>query len=138
MFLHFVYSLSVAVFKCLLLALCGYVFYWRIWDYYRACAFYGSQPGCVISPYTVPVFGSSYLVLWSVWKSWKEGDNYFLLKHFFDTMSNEVCKNGVGFISTEPGIGIADVKVVEAMYTTKNKYFTKHPLLKDLTLCLFG
>ena len=37
-----------------------------------------------------------------------------------------------------PSLLISDPTVVEAMYTTKNKYFTKHPILKDLTLCLFG
>lgn len=31
-----------------------------------------------------------------------------------------------------------DAAVVEAMYTTKNKYFDKHPLVKDLTHCLLG
>ena len=33
---------------------------------------------------------------------------------------------------------IADPLVVEAMYTSKNKYFDKHPIIKDLTLCLTG
>ena len=130
----------MVVFKSLLLALCGYVFYWRVWEYYRACRFYGAQGEkvCFISPYTFPVVGSSYLVLWSAWKSWSDGDNYFLLKHFFDLLVNQNCKTGVGFISTEPGLGIGDVKVVEAMYTTKNKYFDKHPIIGDLAFSLTG
>ena len=33
---------------------------------------------------------------------------------------------------------LADPQVVEAMYTSKNKYFDKHPIIKDLTLCLTG
>lgn len=33
---------------------------------------------------------------------------------------------------------ISDPNVVEAMYTTKNKYFNKHPHIKDLTMCLLG
>ena len=33
---------------------------------------------------------------------------------------------------------ISDVKVVEAMYTTKNKYFDKHPLIQELSACLTG
>ena len=33
---------------------------------------------------------------------------------------------------------IADPKTVEAMYTSKNKYFSKHPLLQELTDCLLG
>ena len=38
----------------------------------------------------------------------------------------------------DTGLGIADVKVVEAMYTTKNKYFDKHPIVGDLSFCLTG
>ena len=33
---------------------------------------------------------------------------------------------------------LSDSAVVEAMYTTKNKYFNKHPIIKDLTNCLLG
>ena len=44
----------------------------------------------------------------------------------------------VCFCTNEAGLGIGDVKVVEAMYTTKNKYFDKHPLICDLAFCLTG
>ena len=44
----------------------------------------------------------------------------------------------VGFFTGGTGILIADPAVVEAMYTTKNKYFNKHPIIKDLTYCLLG
>ena len=44
----------------------------------------------------------------------------------------------VSFITNQAGLGIADVKVVEALYTTKNKYFDKHPLIADLCYCLTG
>ena len=37
-----------------------------------------------------------------------------------------------------PTVLISDPTVVEAMYTTNNKYFDKHPILKDLTVCMFG
>lgn len=53
-------------------------------------------------------------------------------------MLGEVPKTGVAFLTNGAGLGIADVKVVEAMYTTKNKYFDKHPLIKDLCECLTG
>ena len=33
---------------------------------------------------------------------------------------------------------ISDPAVVEAMYTSKNKYFNKHPIVKNLTQCLMG
>ena len=33
---------------------------------------------------------------------------------------------------------ICDPKIVEAMYTTRNKYFSKHPLVQELCDCLLG
>ena len=33
---------------------------------------------------------------------------------------------------------ISDPTVVEAMYTSKNKYFDKHPLIKNSALCFTG
>ena len=85
----------------------------------------------------MPFFGHSYLVAWSAWKSWREGDNYFLMKHGFDYMA-QFTDTMVSFISSEAGLGIKDVKVVEAMYTSKNKYFDKHPIVGDLAFCLTG
>jgi hypothetical protein len=35
-------------------------------------------------------------------------------------------------------INISDVKVVEALYTTRNMFFDKHPHVKHLTLRLTG
>jgi len=35
-------------------------------------------------------------------------------------------------MTNDVALAIGDVKVVEAMYTTKNKYFDKHPLVADL------
>ena len=44
----------------------------------------------------------------------------------------------VAFITNQAALPIRNVKVIEAMYTTKNKYFDKHPLVKDLSFCLTG
>ena len=33
---------------------------------------------------------------------------------------------------------VCDAKVVEAMYTSKNSFFSKHPIVKDLEQCLIG
>ena len=38
----------------------------------------------------------------------------------------------------EPGVIICDVTIVEAMYTTKNKYFDKHELVKNMVYPLLG
>lgn len=59
------------------------------------------------------------------------------MKHCFDYMA-EHTHNTVAFVSNQAGLGIFDVKVVEAMYTTKNKYFDKHSLTGDLAFCLTG
>jgi len=35
-------------------------------------------------------------------------------------------------------LNVSDVKVVEALYTTRNMYFDKHPHVKALTFRLLG
>ena len=42
------------------------------------------------------------------------------------------------FFTGGPVIVISDVEIVETIYTTKNCYFDKHPLVKQLCLCLTG
>jgi hypothetical protein len=71
------------------------------------------------------------MIAWSAWKSWREGDNFFIMKHLFDSMLGD-CDSGACFMTNDVALAIGDVKVVEAMYTTKNKYFDKHPLVADL------
>jgi cytochrome P450 len=46
--------------------------------------------------------------------------------------------SSVFFAGHQPIINISDVKVVEAMYTTRNLFFDKHPVVKHLTLRLTG
>ena len=40
--------------------------------------------------------------------------------------------------AADAGIVVCDVRVVEAMYTTKNKYFDKHEMFYRLTKVLMG
>lgn len=47
-------------------------------------------------------------------------------------------KNIVGFTCTEPTLCIGDVKVVQQLYTTHNKYFDKHPMIRDFTMRMLG
>ena len=42
------------------------------------------------------------------------------------------------YFSTGTCLTICDVKIVEAMYTTKNKYFNKHPIVHNLLNCITG
>ena len=60
-----------------------------------------------------------------------------ICKHAFDYATRDV-KTCMLSLTTEPTLVVRDVKVVEAMYSTKNKYFDKHPFTKDLACCLTG
>ena len=131
-------ALIVVSLKCFGLIVAAYIFYYRVWDYYWAVRFYKAQ-GATISPYYMPIIGSAYWMVWSAYKSWKEGDNYFILKHGLDYQFNVMKLDvGISFVTNGAGLAIGDVKVIEAMYTTKNKYFDKHPLIKDLAMPLTG
>ena len=134
-------GLVLTVLKAIGLALAAYIFYWRVWDYTRAERFYRAQGKdvCQVQEYYLPVLGNSIMMAWSAYKSYKEGDNYFFMHHYFEYMTKtRKARSFAGFVTNQPGLCISDVKVVEAMYTTKNKYFDKHPLTKDLSQCLTG
>ena len=137
--LDLLWPLLVAIIKAIGLSLALYLFYWKVIDYFRAVHFYKSQgdKACKIIWGHLPIFGHTALMLWSMWKSYTENDNYFLLKHGFDYGTRDA-KTAMAFFTKEAGLAIGDVKVVESMYTVKNKYFDKHPLIKDLALCLTG
>lgn len=51
---------------------------------------------------------------------------------------NSFNKTSVFFAGHDPVVFICDVKVVEALYTTKNMYFDKHPIVKNLSFRLTG
>lgn len=44
----------------------------------------------------------------------------------------------VYFGPPDPTLHISDPKIVQALYTTHNKYFDKHPIVRDVTLQLTG
>ena len=121
-----IYELFITVLKISALAVAGYIFYYRVWDYTRAVWFYRSQGEnvCKIGVYYVPIFGNAYMMAWSAYKSITNGDNYFILKHALDEATKDT-GTAVCFITNGAGLAIRDVKVIEALYTTKNKYFDK-------------
>lgn len=96
---------------------------------------------CALVPGHLPVLGNVIQVIQSALKSYREGDNYFIMKHVFDSTvpeSSETKASVIFFITQGAGLAISDPAVVQELYTTKNKYFDKHPLIKDLTYCLTG
>lgn len=58
------------------------------------------------------------------------------MKSVFDTSEPGKCQ--IFYITNGAGVLVTDPKVVEAMYTTKNKFFDKHVLVKDISRCLTG
>jgi len=87
------------------------------------------------------MLGNVIQVIQSALKSYREGDNYFIMKHVFDSAvpsASESKASVIFFITEGAGLAISDPGVVQELYTTKNKYFDKHPLIKDLTYCLTG
>lgn len=71
------------------------------------------------------------------------GTNYHPGKHAYDEMYKKEGYSGttgvaILMVTDKPLLQIHNPKIVEALYTTKNKFFDKHPLVKDLTNCLTG
>ena len=134
-----IWILTVASLKILGAVVAAYLFYYRVWDYTMAWWFYRKQGKdvCEIAWGYMPLLGNTLMIIWSALKSYREGDNFFILMHGFNHCVRNV-GTGVAFISNGAGLAIRDVKVVEAMYTTKNKYFDKHPLIQELSECLTG
>ena len=132
-------SLTLALIKAVALAAFLYIFYWKVIDYAHAVYFYKSQGDnvCKLGWLHLPLIGNAFLIIWSAWKSYKDNDNYFCMKNGFDDATKDT-DVAIVWLSKDCGVGIKDVKVVEAMYTGKNKYFDKHPLIKDLSNCLTG
>jgi len=44
----------------------------------------------------------------------------------------------VAWLGHQVGIGICDPKVVEDLYNSKNIYFDKHPIIKNITKTFLG
>ena len=85
-----------------------------------------------------PVIGHIVPILKAVIHQKKNNLNNHIIDVIINLYSDGERPVLYGFFTCGVGLGIMDPSVVEAMYTTKNKYFSKHPLIKDLTLCLLG
>ena len=118
-----------------------YIFYYRVVDYLHAVWFYSRQGKdvAIITPRFMPIFGNLFNILQSYKQSAVEGDNYHVLKHMIDeTVPVGSRASSVSFISNSAFIAVTDPNVVQELFTTKNKYFDKAPLVKDVTYCLGG
>ena len=131
--LNILFTLAITIIKAVFLLLAIYLFYYRVFDYYRAKAHYEKQK-----------------IAWThtgKWRSWPFiGNLPVIIRLLYVMWSRDIKKNIVEvalkmycgghkavmyFHANFCYLVISDPKVVEAMYTTKNKYMTKHRLLKD-------
>lgn len=61
------------------------------------------------------------------------------MQHVFDaTVPKESNATCVFFITNGAGLAIKDPEVIKDLYTSKNKYFDKHPLIKQVSHVLTG
>ena len=145
--LHLFIGTAIALIKAIVyFFILPYLFYFRIYDYYRSEMHYGKQeivwrvPG-VWGNY--PVIGNILSCIKAKIDQQKRGLNNNpidqIINIFGDGYKPVALLYFTGGSRSGPStLLISDVNVVESMYTTKNKYFDKHPIIKDLTLCLFG
>jgi len=55
-----------------------------------------------------------------------------------DTIGTDVSITALYFADVEPTLHISDPKIVQDLYTTNNKYFDKHPIVRTATIRLLG
>ena len=138
-----IYSLAWLVIK--LLAFVGllifiYLFKTKVIDYYIAKSFYEKQGVKLLKP-VYPFVGNIPKFLAIEAQQKREGTNYHPGKVAYDEIYKGYCsETGVAIfmVTDKPLLQIHNPKIVEALYTTKNKFFDKHPLIKNLTNCLTG
>ena len=66
------------------------------------------------------------------------GENKHTMKYFYDMGFDTYCGVCIGWTLGNTFINIHDPKIVEAMYTTKNKYFDKFPGVRNAMHVLTG
>ena len=118
-----------------------WLLYHRVYDYFRSQAHYGPQeivwqvPGVWGS---WPFIGSLLTVLQVRLHQIRNGLNNHVIDGLVNMFGDSFKPVTLCYFTCGTTVLIADPLVVEAMYTSKNKYFDKHPIIKDLTLCLTG
>ena len=87
----------------------------------------------------MPLIGNAISVIQSYLKSKRLNDNSYILTHMFEwTVPKDSTATGIFFITNGAGLTLSDPEVISDLYTSKNKYFDKHPLVKNLSYCLTG
>ena len=134
-------ALAIALAKAILLFIGSYIFYHRVYDYYICKAHYSRQSICwTVSGFwgCYPIIGNLLTVLNVMFHQYRQGLNNHVMHYILDTWGGGYKPVLYTFFTGGPVIVISDPEIVEAMYTTKNCYFDKHPLIKQLSFCLTG
>ena len=122
--------LSIVVYQ-----LCRAVRQIKDWRFYTS---QGKEANLYVCPWMVPSFGSLFAFVATNIKTWRRGS----IEHPIGVLVKENCPmtpcNFLMGSCDEPGVIICDVRVVEAMYTTKNKYFDKHYMVQAFLYPLMG
>ena len=85
------------------------------------------------------MIGNVIQVIQSIMKSKRDGDNFFLMQHMYEkNVLNDYNVTTIFFVTNGAHLTIQDPVVVGELYTSKNKYFDKHPLTKEISRCLTG
>lgn len=119
----------------------GYLFYTRVIDYYLSKMHYAKYPICkeVLGLWgSYPFIGNLFAILYTLWYKEKYDCPRHPVDVFVREFYEEPPKVVVAYYSAGTSLLISDPKIVEAMYTSKNSFFSKHPLVKDLQECLIG
>ena len=111
-----------------------YLFYTRVYGWFLSKRFYMSQP-IVWSPdgvlgYNYPLVGPLPAIITSMIYAKKNNLSNHVVDLMIKVFANDEYKP-VLFADFTSGASllISDPKTVEVMYTSKNKYFSKHPLV---------
>ena len=111
-----------------------YLFYTKVYDWFLSKRFYMSQQ-IVWSPdgvlgYNYPLIGHLPAIISAMLYAKKNNLSNNVVDCMLKVFANDKYKP-VFFANFTSGacLLISDPKTVEAMYTSKNKYFSKHPLV---------
>jgi cytochrome P450 len=106
--------------------------YWVIRRYYE-------KQGVKVVKFTYPFFGSLIPIINGVIKAKDPNDNvYIVAKIARENLDSDHKRTLIVFGPNEAYVHISDPKIVQELYTTNNKYFDKHPIVRDVTMRLLG
>ena len=90
-------------------------------------------------PDAIPILGSLIPFAKMDQVRLKNGNNLSTSDYyFFDHVKLTDEPAFVCWLCNDPNVLIADCEIVQAMFTTQNAAFSKHPLIKDLCLRMLG